>query len=187
MTIVSTVLLALGLALDAFAVAVASGVAIKELRIRHAIRIGAFFGAFQGLMPVVGWSAGLGLQRFIGAYDHWVAFGLCTAVGVKMIFEAFKIREDAEEKEIRALKGGFLLILAIATSLDALAVGVSLSLIDVSIARPALIIGAVTFALSVGGVYVGDRVGHVFENRIEIVAGLILIGIGVRILLGHLL
>lgn len=187
MSLLAILFLAVGLAMDAFAVSVASGFAIKELRVRHAFRVSAFFGGFQAIMPVLGWSGGLVFRRYIESYDHWVAFGLLTAIGVKMIVESFEIREEKEQEEIRALKTRFLLVLAVATSLDALAVGMSLSLIRVDIIGPALIIGIVTFVLCFAGVYVGRRMGHFFENKLEIAAGLLLIGIGVKTLLSHCL
>ena len=175
---------AFALSLDAFAVAVASGVVIQEKKVAHAIRLALFFGGFQALMPLIGWLAGHGLSRFISGCDHWIAFALLAAVGLKMIYEAFKL--EPEEKRDRSFGVPILLVLAIATSLDALAVGLSLALTDIAIMTPVIVIGAVTFTLSLIGVWIGDRFGHLFESKIEIVGGLILIAIGVKILLGHL-
>lgn len=176
----------MGLAMDAFAVSVVCGAVFRQLRILHALRMALFFGAFQSLMPLIGFAAGKSFEGFIGLYDHWLAFGLLTAVGGKMIYEAFKI-EEVEKKPADPSSLIALLVLSIATSIDALAVGFTLSLLTHSIARAVLLIGAVTFILSYAGYLIGKRFGHFFENKIEIVGGLILIGIGVKILVGHLL
>jgi putative Mn2+ efflux pump MntP len=181
---ITTLLIALGLAMDAFAVSIASGVAIKELRLRHALRIAIFFGSFQAAMPVAGWFAGTGLRDLIGGIDHWIAFGLLCAVGTKMIYESTKI--NTESKKIDPLNFSVLLILSIATSIDALAVGISFAFLGMAIIAPVIIIGAITFLLSLLGVYIGDRVGHLFEKKIALLGGLILIAIGTKILIEHL-
>lgn len=185
MDIISIVFVALGLAMDAFAVSITSGIAIKELRVRHAIRIGMFFGGFQAIMPVIGWLAGFSLKDFISSVDHWIAFGLLTFIGCKMIYESIKIEET--EKKSNPLKVSILLILSIATSIDALAVGITFVFLGISIATPVVIIGMITFILSFCGVLIGDKFGHLFEKKIEILGGFILIGIGVKILIEHLL
>jgi len=184
MDIITVLIVALGLAMDAFAVSISSGLAIKKINIGHAFRIAFFFGAFQALMPVVGWLAGLGLKDFISAIDHWIAFVLLSVVGGKMIYESTFLDKEKEEKD--TLNIYVLLILSIATSIDALAVGLTLSFLNVHIASPAIIIGIVTFVLSFLGVYIGDRFGHFFESKIEIAGGVILIGIGIKILFQHL-
>lgn len=184
MDVLTIIALAVALAMDAVAVSVASGVVIKELHVRHALRIALFFGSFQAVMPVVGWLAGLGLKTFIAGVDHWVAFGLLTLIGGKMIYEALTLEQ--QKKRFDPLNVLVLLVLAVATSIDALAVGLSLSLLQVSIILPVIVIGAVTFVLSLVGVYVGDRFGHLFESKMEIVAGLILIAIGAKIVVEHL-
>ncbi|MDT8316523.1 MAG: manganese efflux pump MntP family protein [bacterium] len=175
--------IALGLAMDAFAVSITSGIAIKRLRIRYALRIAFFFGAFQALMPIIGWFAGLGMRDLISAIDHWIAFILLLIVGCKMIYESTVMDEEKDERD--PLNLYVLIVLSVATSIDALAVGLSLSFINVAIIAPAAIIGVITFLLSFLGVYIGDRFGHFFESRIEILGGLILIGIGTRILIEH--
>ena len=188
MSITTVLFLALGLAMDAFAVSIASGLAIQRLRLHHALRLAVFFGLFQALMPLLGWLAGLGLRSLIEAWDHWIAFGLLTAIGGKMIGEATWMKSDEEA----AVADGYphsvsvLLLLAVATSIDALAVGLSLSLLAVAIVLPALVIGVVTFGMSFAGVFIGDRFGHFFESKIEVVGGVILIGIGAKILIEHL-
>lgn len=171
--------------MDAFAVSITSGLTIKHLKINHALRIALFFGLFQAVMPIIGWLAGFSLRDYISNIDHWIAFGLLSMIGLKMIFESFKMSSD--EKEIDPLNIYILLMLSIATSVDALAVGLSLSILRVSIVTPAIIIGIITFILSLIGVFIGDRFGHFFEKKIEILGGLILIGIGLKILIEHLL
>ena len=183
MDIISIIFIAFGLAMDAFAVSITSGLTIKQLRINDALKIAIFFGLFQAIMPLIGWSAGLGFRDFISSIDHWIAFGLLSLIGCKMIYESSKMGINDKKKD--PLNVYVLLMLSIATSIDALAVGLSLSFLKVSIALPAIIIGVVTFLLSLFGVYFGNRFGHYFENKIEIIGGLILIGIGIRILINH--
>lgn len=184
MSFIEIMLLSVGLAMDAFAVAVTSGIAIKNLKNRHAFLIGITFGAFQGVMPIIGWLAGIGLRQFLCDVDHWIAFVLLTIIGGKMIYEAFKL-EEAETPN-NPLQAGVLLILGIATSIDALAVGVTFAMIQVAIALPAAVIGLVTFLLCVIGVYIGNAFGHFFEKKIEIFGGVVLIAIGIKILIQHL-
>jgi len=182
--LITIILIAFGLAMDAFAVSVTSGITIKELKIRNALKIALFFGLFQAVMPVIGWLAGLSLRALISSIDHWIAFGLLFIVGCKMIYESFNLASD--KRTINPLDVYILLMLSLATSIDALAVGVSFAFLKVSIATPVIIIGVVTFGLSFLGVYIGDRFGHFFEKKIEIAGGLILIGIGIKILIEHL-
>lgn len=177
--------LAVGLAMDAFAVSVASGIAMKNVRVGHAFRMAAAFGLFQAIMPALGWASGRALQQVLSGVDHWIAFGLLSFVGGKMIYEATRLEEAEEPANPFALRT--LLVLAVATSIDAFAVGVTFVMIGASIVTPAFIIGAVTFALCLAGVYIGERIGHFFEKKIEIAGGLVLIGIGLKILIDHLL
>jgi len=184
MNIITVIFIALGLAMDAFAVSVASGFQIKQQHLRHAMRIALFFGGFQALMPVTGWFAGISVRNFIMGFDHWIAFGLLFFIGVKMIYESKKL--TPVEKTMNASNIYVLLVLAVATSIDALAVGLSLSFLKIAILTPALIIGFITFLLSFAGVYIGKRFGHFFESKLEVIGGLILIGIGIKILIGHI-
>jgi len=181
-------LIALGLSMDAFAVAVASGATMKRLHLPHALKMALFFGGFQALMPALGWLAGLGMKNFISGVDHWIAFGLLSAIGGKMLYEAFKIKEeeDCGGPKTCPFDTGTLTVLAIATSIDALAVGLTFAALAVSIVAPVLVIGAVTFAMSVAGVRLGSSGGHFFEHRMEAAGGFILIGIGLKILAEHL-
>ena len=185
MNLITIVVIAVGLAMDTFAVSIAAGSTSKQIRVAQVLRMAFFFGGFQLVMPLVGSLAGLTLKKYIAGYDHWVAFGLLTAVGGKMIYESFKIKPA--EKNLNLSNIFILLILSIATSIDALAVGITLSLITSSIITTAIIIGLVTFALSYFGVFVGQKLGHFFESKIEVIGGLVLIGIGIKIVLEHLL
>ena len=184
MHMITITFVAFGLAMDAFAVSITSGITIRHLRIHHAFRIALFFGAFQAIMPIVGWLAGLSLRDFISGIDHWIAFGILGFIGCKMIYEALGMELDREE--VNPLNLSVLLMLSVATSIDALAVGVSFAFLNISIVTPVLVIGIVTFLLSYLGIFVGNRLGHFFEKKIEILGGLILIGIGVKILVDHL-
>ncbi len=188
MDIISILLLAVGLSMDAFAVSIANGVAGKKMtaKIDTALILGLFFGGFQILMPTVGWLAGIGLRHFISKFDHWVAFLLLLAIGGKMIYESFESHDETKGSDASTLSLATLFVLAIATSIDALAVGLSLSFLNVSIWLPVIIIGLITFTLSFIGVHIGKKVGHIFGNRVELIGGLILIGIGIKILVEHL-
>ena len=177
-------LIAVALAMDAFAVSVSSGIIIPNLRLRNALKIALFFSIFQAVMPVIGWLAGTGLKDFIQAVDHYIAFGLLAVIGIKMIYEAFKKREA--EQSINPLNFGVLLILSVATSIDALAVGLSFALLSIKILTPVIIIGITTFFISLAGVSFGDKLGHFFKNRVQVIGGIILIGIGIRIFVEHI-
>ncbi len=176
-------LIALSLAMDAFSVSVTHGLTSKAFKPVNTLKLGFSFGAFQAIMPILGWLTGVSLIDLISGFDHWIAFGLLSFIGARMIYESTK---KESEKLISSLTLGVLLTLSVATSIDALAVGLSLSFLRVPILVPAAIIGVITFALSVLGVYLGSRFGHLLGNKVEIVGGVILIVIGIRILLEHL-
>lgn len=184
MNIVTIIFTALALAMDAFAASIISGIRIRCLSMKDALRIAVFFGLFQALMPLIGWLAGLSLRGFISGIDHWIAFGLLSIIGCKMVYESIKI--ESSKREINPLNICVLLMLSVATSIDALAIGVSFAFLKILIVTPIIVIGTVTFLLSFFGAYVGHRLGHFFENKIEIIGGLILIGIGTKILVEHL-
>ncbi|MGB2862452.1 MAG: manganese efflux pump MntP family protein [Sedimentisphaerales bacterium] len=184
MELITIIVIAVGLAMDAFVVSIVSGSAYKQLHVKHALRMALFFGAFQAFMPLIGSLAGLSFKVYITDYDHWIAFALLAAVGGKMIYESFKIKSIEENPDPSNVF--VLLVLSVATSIDALAVGITLSLITSSIIVAVTIIGLITFGLSYAGVLIGKKFGHFFENRIEALGGLILIGIGVKILCEHL-
>jgi len=178
MDIITIIFLAIGLAMDAFSVSITQGLSLK-LNIKHALIIALFFGVFQAFMPVLGWFSGVQLEQIVSTFAPWIAFILLVIIGVKMIYEA--LISDEKVNHIFSYKE--LLTLSIATSIDAFAVGVTFAFLDTAILIPIIIIGLVTFALSFIGVYIGKNIGHLFENKIEIVGGVILIIIGFKILL----
>jgi putative Mn2+ efflux pump MntP len=182
----SVVLIGFSLSMDAFAVSVSSGICIKDLKVFHILRACFFFAFFQFAMPVAGWYAGGAFSAYIQVFDHWIAFGLLAFIGGKMLLEALKGKKKEESRQdIRSLSRLFLL--SVATSIDALAVGLSFSLLGQGIWISAAIISAVTFAVCLAGFEFGRRIGVLLEKWAEILGGLILIGIGAKILLEHLL
>ncbi len=184
MDVFTAILIAIGLAMDAMAVSIAKGIVINRNRRRSALLLGSFFGGFQMLMPVIGWLVGLGFEAIIMGVDHWVAFGLLAFIGLKMIYDS--TRKEAEKKgENLGLLS--ILTLAIATSIDALMVGLSFAFLNTSILEPILVIGLITFLLSITGFFFGCGLGRVFGKKVKLVGGLILIAIGFRILLEHVL
>ncbi|MEG3920305.1 MULTISPECIES: manganese efflux pump MntP family protein [Microcoleus] len=180
----TTVLLSLGLAADAFAVAVSSGLAIKHMKVNKALKIALFFGGFQALMPVIGWLIGLSFSFLITPIDHWIAFGLLSFIGGRMIYESLQSEEC--ETKFNPLDTGTLITLSVATSIDALAVGLGFAVLKDSIAPAVTAIGFITFFLAFAGVFIGHKCGNLFANKIEILGGAILIFIGSRILFMHL-
>jgi putative Mn2+ efflux pump MntP len=183
MSFLTNFLLALGLSMDAFAVSMSSGTTIRPFRLKDALNLAFFFGGFQALMPILGWLGGSAISGFISDYAPWIAFGLLVFIGGKMIYEA--LYGDPEGK-LNSLNYSVLLVLSIATSIDALAVGISFAFINTPILEPAIIIGCVTFFVSLCGAILGYRIGHFFEHEVEIIGGLILIGLGGKILAEHL-
>ncbi len=177
--------IAVGLAMDAFAVAIGVGLTLERVSPRQVFRLAWHFGLFQALMPILGWLAGISIEAWISPLDHWIAFGLLAAIGGKMIYEAIR---DQPEKETAAdpTKGLSLVVLSVATSIDALAVGLSLAVLGVDIWYPAVVIGLVASAFTIVGMGLGQRFGALLGRRMEIVGGLILIAIGVKILIDHL-
>lgn len=177
--------IAIGLAMDAFAVAIGAGLQLCQVTNRQKFRLAWHFGLFQAFMPVLGWLAGLTLVEYIEPVDHWIAFGLLAVIGGKMIYEALKHQEQ-EVDRCDPTKGWSLVLLSIATSIDALAVGLSLAVLGVDIWFPAIVIGIVAGVLTIVGLELGTRFGALLGRRMEVVGGLILIGIGVKILVEHL-
>jgi len=178
--------IAFALAMDAFAVALGTGLNLPRLTGRHLFRLGFHFGLFQALMPIIGWLAGLTVQRWIVSFDHWVAFGLLGFVGGKMLWEALHGEDDVNASS-DPTRGWSLVILSIATSIDALAVGLTLAMLNIEVWYPALIIGLVAGGMTLTGMLLGRRLGSAWGPRVEVLGGLILIGIGLKILLEHLL
>jgi len=182
MEFVTTLLIAVGLAMDAFAVSISGGATVREDRFRWALVIGALFGGFQAGMPVLGWFGGMSLAFFIGVYGRYIAFLLLALIGGRMIAGA--VRGDSETTQLAAASLVTLLLLAVATSIDALAVGVTFAVLNTPIFLPAIVIGIVTFAFSAVGVLMGSAFGRILGQKMEIFGGVILIGIGLRILFG---
>lgn len=187
--IITLLLLGVGLAMDAFAVAICMGLSMKKVKTKNAIIVGLFFGGFQAFMPFLGWLLGSQFEQYIVSVDHWIAFGLLGIIGGKMLYEAIKGEEECDhdhsiKEEILDIKELF--ILAIATSIDALAVGITFAFLKYPVGMSVTIIGITTFVISVAGVYIGNFFGEKFKKKAEIAGGIILVGIGVKILLEHL-
>lgn len=197
MDIVSVLFIAAALAMDAFSVSITSGMVLKKVKVSASSKIGLFFGVFQFVMPCIGYFLGSAFASLITSFDHWIAFILLGFIGGKMLYEAIK-GDDKEEENIKnPLDNKLLTMLAIATSIDALAVGVTFATMGMQVVSPctfsqlallqsAGIIGVVAFLISVAGVHIGGKCGNLFGNKAEILGGIVLIGIGVKILIEHL-
>lgn len=182
---ISLIAVACALAMDAFAVAIVSGLTLNPLTGRHVFRLAFHFGLFQALMPVIGWTAGTAVHGYIASADHWAAFGLLAFVGGRMIWGA--LHEDRDKKALSDPTSGWtLVVLSIATSIDALAVGLSLAMIGSDIIIPAVVIGLVAAAFTVTGMLLGSRIGSLWGRRVEALGGIILVVIGVKIVIEHL-
>lgn len=183
MGVVEILLISLGLAMDAFAVSVCKGLAMKKMSWKKAIIIGLYFGVFQAVMPTIGFFLGTTFERFITNIDHWIAFILLVGIGINMIKEAFD--EESENRndnvDIKTM-----LVLSIATSIDALAIGITFACLKMHILIPVITIGVITFIISVIGVKIGNRFGDKYEKKAETMGGVILILLGTKILLEHL-
>lgn len=179
MGIIEIILIAVGLAMDAFAVAICKGLALGKLKLKHYVIIGAWFGGFQALMPTVGYFLGTTFSRYIQKFDHWIAFILLVIIGGNMVKESLC---DCEEEQEADLKFMTMLMLAVATSIDALAVGVTFAFYSVNIWLTAFIIGAITFIISVLGVKIGNIFGTKYKRKAEMAGGAILILLGLKLL-----
>ncbi len=181
--IVELFILAVGLSMDAFAVSVCKGLALNKITVKNAAIVGMWFGGFQALMPAIGYFLGVQFKDYITSIDHWIAFILLCLIGVNMIKESFSKDEEGEDASLEIKT---MLLLAIATSIDALAVGVTFAFLNVNILYAVIFIGITTFALSMAGVKIGNVFGMKYKSKAEIVGGLILILLGIKILLEHL-
>lgn len=186
MGIIELLLIAVGLSMDAFAVAICKGLGMRRLNMRQAVVIALFFGGFQAFMPLIGWALGSQFAQLVTPVDHWIAFGLLVFIGSKMLWDAF--HEDGEDDDAADAPLNFkeLTMLAVATSIDALAVGVTFAFLQVDIVFAVLFIGITTFVLSLAGVAVGYQFGSRWEKPSTIAGGIVLIAIGCKILLEHL-
>jgi len=183
MIFITIILIAIGLCFDSFAVSVSSGIAIQKIKFFDATKIAFSLALFQGGMPILGWLIGEKLKDYLNIYDHWIAFILLSILGLKMIFESLK--KEEEQKCFNPLNFWVLIGMSIATSIDALVVGFSIAFIDLPILISGFIIGAVTFIASMLGILFGKKTGNRFGKKMEILGGLILIGLGLKILLEH--
>jgi len=178
--------IAVALAMDCFAVTLGLACGGRGLTLKQAVRMAAFFGGFQFVMPVIGWFAGEQLLGLIARFDHWVAFGLLVLIGGRMIHESLEMSDEDKACRPDQTQGRRLVVLALATSIDALAVGLTLGVVGTGVLYPAGVIGATSFALTVAGAKLGPIVGRVVGKRAELIGGLVLIAIGVKILVEHL-
>jgi putative Mn2+ efflux pump MntP len=186
MHIITTLGIAVALAMDAFAVAIATGVSLKQVSFRQTFRLSWHFGLFQAMMPVIGWAIGASIQDYVAAYAHWVAFIMLALVGSNMLKEAIQIEDDATIAAPRkdSTRGMTMVMLSVATSIDALAVGLSMSMLQISIAYPALIIGIVAGLFTIFGLHLGKRISQLtwLSTWAEILGGIVLWLIGLNIL-----
>lgn len=183
---ISLLATSVALAMDAFAVAIVTGLTLVPLTKRHIFRLSFHFGLFQAMMPTLGWAAGIAVYRYIAAYDHWIAFGLLGFVGGRMMWNS-QGGSEGHRTASDPTSGWDLVMLSVATSIDALAVGLSLAVIRSGIVIPAAIIGVVACGFTVVGMVLGRRIGSVWGRRVELLGGLVLAGIGFKILLEHIL
>lgn len=180
-------LIGVGLSMDAFAVSICKGLGMNKINKKQAFTIGLYFGGFQALMPLIGWFLGIRFQQYITSIDHWIAFILLVCIGGKMVVEAVRDKHDEViEKKDQPLNHKEMFLLAVATSIDALAVGITFAFLDTPIIEAIVIIGCTTFVLSIVGVIVGNFFGTRYKKKAEIIGGIILILIGLKILLEHL-
>jgi putative Mn2+ efflux pump MntP len=191
MNLLELLILSVGLAMDAFAVAVCKGLSIKKISVKHPVIVGLYFGIFQAVMPLIGYFLGKQFSDKISAIDHWVAFILLGIIGINMIRGS--IKEEDEEAECESckdvdnsLKVKEMLILSVATSIDALAVGITFAFLKVNILAATSFIGVVTFLISAAGVFIGNIFGGKLKSKAEMAGGIILVCLGTKILLQHL-
>lgn len=184
---IEVILIAVSLALDCLAVSIAGGAFFKSRtgKIKYALKTALFFAAFQMAMPLIGWWAGYGFKKIISSFDHWIAFGLLAAIGIKMIYEG--IRGEGNDGEKNLANNRTLILLSFATSIDALAVGISFGIMKISLLISILTIGFFAFAFSFTGFMAGSRAGKFFQGKIEIIGGGVLILIGIKTVIEHML
>jgi putative Mn2+ efflux pump MntP len=186
LTILEILVVAVGLAMDAFAVSLAGGAGGRLHHPRSALRLAFHLGLFQFMMPVIGWYLGGQAVRYVGGFGGWIAFALLAFIGFRMIVSGFRSDPGCDRSDSDPSRGWTLVALSIATSIDALAVGVSLAMMGVGIWQPSVTIGVVTAGISLAGIAIGDRAGTTWGSRVEIAGGVLLVVIGIRILIEHL-
>lgn len=185
MSLFSIFLIGIGLSVDSFVASITAGVCLVKVKIRYALKVAFFMAGFQALTPLIGWLAGSSFQRYIESVDHWIAFVLLVAIGGKMIYEGVKYKDKAK-KSFPPTSNLMLTGMAIATSIDALIVGIGFGLLEVSIIIPVIIIGGLTFLFSALGVLLGNKIGIRYNSGLEIFGGIILAGLGIKILFDHI-
>lgn len=183
MGILEISLLGIGLAMDAFAVSICKGLSMKKMNWKNAIIIALYFGIFQALMPMIGYFLGTTFESFVTTFDHWIAFILLALIGGNMIKESF---DNEDEKKNDKVDFKTMIVLALATSIDALAVGITFAFFDVNLLLAVAIIGIITFIISILGVKIGNKFGDKYQNKAELIGGIILVILGIKILLEHL-
>ena len=183
MSILEILLIAIGLAMDAFTVSICKGLSMKKMNWKKAIIVGLYFGIFQALMPIIGYFLGSTFEDLVTHIDHWIAFGLLAIIGGNMIKDAFSKECDSFDDDVRFKA---MIVLAIATSIDALAVGITFAFLKVNLILAISMIGVITFILAIVGTKVGNRFGDKYEKKAELVGGVILILLGIKILLEHM-
>ncbi len=184
MGILEIIVIGIGLSMDAFAVSICKGLKMRPYKLNQSLIISLFFGGFQAIMPLLGWLLGKQFEKYITEVDHWIAFGLLVLLGAKMIVESLK--KDEEEKEENKFDLLELLLMAVATSIDALAVGITFAFLNVNIWLAIVLIGSLTFIISFAGTFIGFKFGSKFKKGAEITGGVVLILVGIKILLEHL-
>ena len=182
--IIELIILSIGLAMDAFSVSICKGLSLTKMKIKDAIIVGLYFGIFQALMPIIGYSIGIKFYEQITNVDHWIAFILLFCIGINMIKDAIINKEEEKDD---SLKTQDMLVLAVATSIDALSVGITFAFLNVNIILACTLIGVITFAISIIGVKIGNVFGNKYEKKAQIFGGIILIILGFKILLQHLM
>jgi manganese efflux pump family protein len=188
LSLITIVLISFGVSMDALAVSVTNGMVLKRVTIADALRIGGFFGLFQAIMPLIGWMLGIRFQDYISKVDHWIVFMLLGSIGGKMIYEAVKSKDEdcpVKESSEESIGNRELVILAIATSIDALIIGISFVAFGIDIIKSIFIIGTITFIVCFIGVLIGKKCSCIFKNNAEILGGSVLIIIGIKILIEH--
>ncbi len=184
MQLLTIFLIAIGLSFDSFAVATSSGILLKEISFRNAMKISFSLAFFQGAMTLIGWAVGIKVKPYIENIDHWIAFGLLTILGIKMIIESLK--HESVKKQVNPLDIKVMITMSLATSIDALIVGISFAVISISIIYSVLIIGFVTFIIGMLGILFGKKAGKHLGREMEILGGMVIIAIGIKILIQHL-
>ncbi len=183
MGIIELIVLSIGLAMDAFSVSICKGLLAKKINFRYIVTIGLYFGVFQGIMPIIGYLIGIRFYNHITSIDHWIAFILLLCIGINMIKEAILNKEEEKDD---SLKVKDMLILAVATSIDAMAIGITFAFLNVNIVLACTLIGVITFVISIIGVKIGNVFGNRYEKKAQILGGIVLILVGFKILIEHL-